>query len=87
MEYGESAKAAATQPVVLFLISALLACALPAHAAAKSRPRSVLANGPGLEQRITYSETRSALGDLVGAGTSPSRAGLSSASGSGGAEQ
>jgi hypothetical protein len=41
-------------------------CVLPGLAlAAESQPRSVLANVPGLEQRITHSETKIPLGELV----------------------
>jgi hypothetical protein len=52
--------------LALALSSAILGCALSALAAgSESRPRSVLANAPGLEQRVTYSETKIPLGEFV----------------------
>jgi hypothetical protein len=49
------------------LLGFILGCALPVFAAAasESRPRSVLANAPELEKRVTYSETKISLGELV----------------------
>jgi hypothetical protein len=50
----------------LALISAILECVLPRLAgASESRSRSALANAPGLEKRVTYSETKIPLGELV----------------------
>jgi hypothetical protein len=53
-------------PLVLALISALLGSALPGLAAGReSRPRSVLTHAPGLEKRVTYSETKIPLGEII----------------------
>jgi hypothetical protein len=57
--------AAVSRSLVLILMLSLMGCALSALAASESRPRTVLTNVPGLEKRVTYTETKIPLGELV----------------------
>src|SRR5712692_8464100 len=51
--------------VFRFMAAAALV-AVPGHGVrAEMRPRSVLEGAPGLEKRVTYSETKIPLGELV----------------------